>query len=65
MISKLKLINLTVREDNLEKLLDSFVDFTGFHPADPNKIIATVHGARSYEGANPCEPLLEEIKQIE
>ena len=65
MISKLKLINLTVHEDNLEKLLDSFVDFKGFHPADPNKIIATVHGARSYEGANPCEPLLEEIKQIE
>lgn len=64
---KIKLVILTVHEKNLEKLLENFINFSGFQPVDPNRIIATVHGARScsYENENPCDSLFEQIKQIE
>lgn len=65
MISKLKLISLTVKEENFEILLNNFVTFSGFHPVDPNTIISSVHGTRSFESNNPCDPLLDEIKEIE
>lgn len=65
MIAKLKLVNLTTSEDNLDKLLNNFVTFKGFHAVDPNKIVSTVHGAKAFEGANPCEPLINELEEIE
>ena len=65
MISKLKLVNLTTPEENLDKLLNNFVTFSGFHAVDPNKIVSTVHGAKAYEGVNPCEPLINELHEIE
>lgn len=65
MISKLKLVNLTTPEENLDKLLNNFVTFSGFHAVDPNKIVSTVQGAKAYEGVNPCEPLINELHEIE
>lgn len=65
MISKLKLINLTTHVDHLDKLLNNFVTFSGFHPIKPQKIVASVHGALAYENTNPCDPLLKEIEEIE
>lgn len=65
MISKLKLINLTTHVDHLDKLLNNFVTYSGFHPIKPQKIVASVHGALSFEASNPCDPLLKEIEEIE
>ena len=53
MISKLKLVNITTPEEHLDKLLNNFVTFSGFHAVDPNRIVSTVHGAKAYEGVNP------------
>ena len=65
MISKLKLVNLTTPEENIDKLLNNFVMFEGFHAVDPNRIVSTVHGAKAYEASNPCEPLINELHEIE
>jgi len=65
MISKLKLVNITTPEEHLDKLLNNFVTFSGFHAVDPNRIVSTVHGAKAYEGVNPCEPLINELHEIE
>jgi len=65
MISKLKLVNLTTQEEHLDKLLNNFVTFNGFHAVDPNRIVSTVHGAGAYEASNPCEPLINDLHEIE
>lgn len=65
MISKLKLVNLTTHIDHIDKLLNNFVTYAGFHPIKPQKIVASVHGALAFEASNPCDPLLREIEEIE
>jgi V/A-type H+-transporting ATPase subunit I len=65
MIAKMRLVNLTVEESQLDDLLSKFIDYSGFHPVEAQQIVSSVHGARSYEMPNPAEGLLQEIKEIE
>ncbi len=65
MIAKMRFVNLTVEETKLDDLLSKFIDFPGFHPVEAQQIIASVHGARSFEMPNPAEALISEIKAIE
>jgi len=65
MIAKMRLVNLTVEESQLDDLLSKFIDYSGFHPVEAQQIVSSVHGTRSYEMPNPAEGLLQEIKEIE
>src|SRR5690606_241475 len=65
MIAKMQLITLTADKEKVDELLSKFIDYKGFHPVDPQKILTTVHGSSAYDGGNPTTELIEEIKEIE
>lgn len=64
-IAKMKLIDLTGDVNKLDETLSYFIDFHGFHPVESDKIVGTVHGLTSYQTANPCLELLNEVREIE
>ncbi len=64
-IAKVKLIDLTTNLNNLDRILMSFIDLKGFHPVHASEIVEKVHGLTSFVTDNPCEPLLEELAEIE
>ncbi|WP_035357555.1 V-type ATP synthase subunit I [Acholeplasma granularum] len=65
MIAKMRLVNLTADKEKVDEVLSKFVDFSGFHPVDHQKILSTVHGSSTFENVNPATELLEEIREIE
>lgn len=65
MITKMKLVNLTADKSMVDEVLRRFIDFSGFHPVDNQKILSTVHGSTTFEGTNPATELLEQIHEIE
>lgn len=65
MITKMRLVNLTADKDMVDEVLRRFIDFSGFHPVDNQKILSTVHGSSTFEGGNPATELLEQIYEIE
>lgn len=64
-IAKIKLIDITSNTTNLDSVLTRFVDLKGFHPVLASEIVERVHGSTSYGAENPCQPLLQELEDIE
>lgn len=64
-IAKMKLIDLTSNVKQLDSVLTRFVDIKGFHPVLASEIVERVHGLTSFVAENPCQPMLQEIDEIE
>ena len=56
MIAKMRLVNLTVEESQLDDLLSKFIDYSGFHPVEAQQIVSSVHGAEAMK----CQTLLKD-----
>lgn len=64
-IAKIKLIDITSNTANLDPVLSRFVDLREFHPVLASEILERVHGSTSFVAENPCQPLLQELDDIE
>ncbi|HRX44999.1 MAG TPA: hypothetical protein P5091_03050, partial [Acholeplasmataceae bacterium] len=64
-IAKMKLIDLTSNVNQLDSVLTRFIDIKGFHPVLASEIVEKVHGLTSFVAENPCQPMLQEIDEIE
>lgn len=64
-IAKMKLIDLTSNVKQLDEVLMRFIDIKGFHPVLASEIVERVHGLTSFVAENPCQPMLQEIVEIE
>lgn len=64
-IAKIKLVDITSNLSNLDNVLTRFIDLKGFHPVLASEIIDRVHGLTSFVADNPCQPLLNELAEID
>ncbi len=64
-IAKIKLVDITSNTANLDPVLSRFVDLKDFHPVLASEILERVHGSTSFVAENPCQPLLQELDEIE
>ncbi|MEF3693291.1 MAG: hypothetical protein V3569_03830, partial [Acholeplasmataceae bacterium] len=64
-IAKMKFIDLTSDVKQLDSVLARFIDIRGFHPVLATEIVERVHGLTSFVAENPCQPMLQEIDEIE
>ncbi|MCF7932733.1 MAG: hypothetical protein K9K93_06150 [Acholeplasmataceae bacterium] len=64
-IAKVKLVDITSNRANLDHVLTRFIDLKDFHPVLASEIIDRVHGLTSFVSDNPCQPLLQELAEIE
>lgn len=64
-ISKMKLIDITSNLSDMDAILEKFVTLTHVHPVLAQDIIEKVHGSTSFVAENPCQPLLQDLKDIE
>jgi V/A-type H+/Na+-transporting ATPase subunit I len=64
-IAPIKLIDITSNRKNLDNVLTRFIDLKGFHPVLASEIIDRVHGLTSFVADNPCQPLLQELAEID
>lgn len=64
-ITKMKLVNITSHLDNLDPVLEKFVNLSCFHPISSSQIVDRVHGLTSFASENPCNVILNELLVIE
>jgi V/A-type H+-transporting ATPase subunit I len=64
-ISKMKLIDITSNVSDMDSILEKFVSLEHVHPVLAQDIIENVHGSKSFIAENPCQPLLQDLKDIE
>ncbi len=64
-IAKVKFIDLTASLSKLDAILYNFIDLKGFHPVQASEIVEKVHGLTSFVADNPCQPLLDELEDME
>ena len=64
-ISKMKLIDITSNISEMDGILEKFVTLDHVHPVLAQDIIEKVHGSTSFVAENPCQPLLQDLKEIE
>jgi V/A-type H+/Na+-transporting ATPase subunit I len=64
-IAKIKLVDITSNTTNLDAVLTRFVDLKDFHPVLASEIVERVHGSTSFVAENPCQPLLQDLDEIE
>lgn len=64
-IAKIKLVDITSNTTNLDSVLTRFVDLKDFHPVLASEIVERVHGSTSFVAENPCQPLLQDLDEIE
>jgi V/A-type H+/Na+-transporting ATPase subunit I len=64
-ISKMKLIDITSNVSDMDSILEKFVGLEHVHPVLAQEIIEKVHGSKSFIAENPCQPLLQDLKDIE
>lgn len=64
-ISKMKLIDITSNVSSMDSILEKFVSLEHVHPVLAQDIIEKVHGSKSFVAENPCQPLLQDLKDIE
>ncbi|MCD4826859.1 MAG: hypothetical protein K8Q99_03680 [Acholeplasmataceae bacterium] len=64
-IAKIKLVDITSNTTNLDAVLTRFVDLKDFHPVLASEIVERVHGSTSFVADNPCQPLLQDLDEIE
>jgi V/A-type H+/Na+-transporting ATPase subunit I len=64
-ISKMKLIDITSNVSDMDSILEKFVGLEHVHPVLAQEIIEKVHGSKSFVAENPCQPLLQDLKDIE
>ncbi len=64
-IAKVKFIDLTASLSKLDTILYNFIDLKGFHPVQASEIVEKVHGLTSFVADNPCQPLLDELEDME
>jgi V/A-type H+-transporting ATPase subunit I len=64
-ISTIKLIDITARQDKLDDVLTKLIETEHVHPVLASEIIEKVHGSTSFVSENPCQALLQDVKDIE
>lgn len=64
-IAKIKLVDITSNTTNLDSVLTRFVELKDFHPVLASEIVERVHGSTSFVEDNPCQPLLQDLEEIE
>lgn len=64
-IAKIKLVDITSNTKNLDAVLTRFVDLKNFHPVEASEIVERVQGSTSLVAENPCQPLLQDLSEIE
>jgi V/A-type H+-transporting ATPase subunit I len=64
-ISTIKLIDITANQDKLDDILTQLIETEHIHPVLASEIIEKVHGSTSFVSENPCQALLQDVKDIE
>ncbi|MGB0417758.1 MAG: V-type ATP synthase subunit I [Acholeplasmataceae bacterium] len=64
-ISAIKLIDITANQDKLDDILTKLIETEHIHPVLASEIIEKVHGSTSFVSENPCQALLQDVKDIE
>jgi len=64
-ISTIKLIDITANQDKLDDILIQLIETEHIHPVLASEIIEKVHGSTSFVSENPCQALLQDVKDIE
>lgn len=64
-IAKLKLIDIIANTNDLDAVISRFIDIKSFHPVLATEILDSVQGLTSFVTENPCQPLLQELDEIE
>ena len=64
-ISTIKLIDITANQDKLDDILTQLIETEHIHPVLAGEIIEKVHGSTSFVSENPCQALLQDVKDIE
>mgnify|MGYP003337326590 FL=1 len=64
-ISTIKLIDITANQDKLDDILTQLIETEHIHPVLASEIIEKVHGSTSFVSENPCQALLQDLKDIE
>jgi len=64
-ISTIKLIDITANQDKLDDILKQLIETEHIHPVLASEIIEKVHGSTSFVSENPCQALLQDLKDIE
>ena len=64
-ISTIKLIDITANQSQLDDVLTKLIETEHIHPVLASEIIEKVHGSTSFVSENPCQTLLQDVKDIE
>ena len=64
-ISTIKLIDITANQNQLDDVLTTLIKTENIHPVLASEIIEKVHGSTSFVSENPCQALLQDVKDIE
>jgi V/A-type H+/Na+-transporting ATPase subunit I len=64
-IAKVNLIDITANVNQLDDVLTRFIEIKDVHPVLASEIIEKVHGLTSFVAENPCQPLLQELDELE
>jgi V/A-type H+-transporting ATPase subunit I len=63
--ARLKLFRINSDLDNLEKVLEKFVDLTCIYPVKAYEFVSQVHGLKSMDIVNPYEDIEKQIRDLE
>ncbi len=64
-IAKVKLVDMTSNVSNLDRVLTKFIDTKNFHPVLATEFVERVRGLTSFVSENPCQTMLQDLKDIE
>ena len=64
-IAKVNLVDLTSNVSNLDHVLTRFIDTKNFHPVLATEFVEKVRGLTSFVSENPCQAMLQDLKDIE